>query len=429
MAALQTAMEELPVISPSSSSPPTLSFHQPAPATELQRRLQCLLQARPEWWAYAIFWRASPDHRVLSFGDGHFRGARCLTDRRPRGCYAADEAGADAVDDAEWFYIMSLSRSFVGGGAIPARVYGSLEPLWLTGAHALQACGCDRSREAQLHGIQTLACVPVTGGVLELGSPDLIGDNWVLVHQAKAVFSEGPNDASPTAGAALAAVAFPSPAVRKEGAGLSSSVDSEHSDSEGGTTVERRRPKKRGRKPGSGSRDCTSNHVEAERQRREKLNHRFYALRSVVPNVSRMDKASLLADAVTYIEDLKAKVEILEAEAKMAKKETAADQAATSITNAASATTGSPPTAVTVAIEMEVKLLGNDALIRVQSEDQNHPPAKLMCALRDLELSVHHASVSTLKDVVLQDVVVKVPTELQVEDTLRAALLAILHKS
>lgn len=36
-------------------------------------------------------------------------------------------------------------------------------------------------------------------------------------------------------------------------------------------------------------------HVEAERQRREKLNHLFCELRGVVPNVSRMDKASLLA--------------------------------------------------------------------------------------------------------------------------------------
>lgn len=54
------------------------------------------------------------------------------------------------------------------------------------------------------------------------------------------------------------------------------------------------------------------NHVEAERQRREKLNHRFYALRSVVPQVTRMDKASLLSDAVAYINELKAKVDKLE---------------------------------------------------------------------------------------------------------------------
>ena len=36
-------------------------------------------------------------------------------------------------------------------------------------------------------------------------------------------------------------------------------------------------------------------------------------LRSVVPNVSKMDKASLLSDAVAYIEELKAKIQNLEA--------------------------------------------------------------------------------------------------------------------
>ncbi|XP_039060375.1 transcription factor MYC2-like [Hibiscus syriacus] len=43
-----------------------------------------------------------------------------------------------------------------------------------------------------------------------------------------------------------------------------------------------KRPRKRGRKPANG-REEPLNHVEAERQRREKLNQRFYALRAVVP--------------------------------------------------------------------------------------------------------------------------------------------------
>ena len=46
------------------------------------------------------------------------------------------------------------------------------------------------------------------------------------------------------------------------------------------------------------------NHVEAKRQRQEKLNQRFYALRPVVPNIFNMDKASLLGDAIAYITEL-----------------------------------------------------------------------------------------------------------------------------
>ncbi|XP_064939715.1 transcription factor MYC1-like [Musa acuminata AAA Group] len=416
-------MDEL-IISPSSSSS---CLHQPT-ATALQHRLQRLLEARPEWWAYAIFWRASPDHRLLSFADGHFRGARSVADRR---------SGADAVDDAEWFYAVSLSRSFVVAGdatavaAVPARVYSSLAPVWLAGAHALQACGCDRTREAQLHGIETLACVQVRGGVLELGSTDIIGENWVVMQQAKAVFSTLPHDAALATGAAQTIATAPSPAVRKDGAGHSSSVDSGHSDSDGGLTVEHRRPKKRGRKTVSGTREAPASHVEAERQRREKLNHRFYALRSVVPNVSRMDKASLLADAVAYIQELKAKVDKLEAEGKTATKEITVEQTAGHSADAGAATSSTTTSATTLtkaAMEVEVKLLGAEALIRVQSEDRGHPPARLMAALRDLELRVHHASVSSLEQVVLQDVVAKVPTELQREDGLRAALLARIDK-
>jgi hypothetical protein len=72
---------------------------------------------------------------------------------------------------------------------------------------------------------------------------------------------------------------------------------------------ERRIPRKRGRKPANG-REEPLNHVEAERQRREKLNQRFYALRAVVPRITKMDKASLLSDAIAYIQELEARLQL-----------------------------------------------------------------------------------------------------------------------
>jgi hypothetical protein len=181
------------------------------------------------------------------------------------------------------------------------------------------------------------------------------------------------------------------------------SAESEHSDvevscrEEGMGLSEDKRPRKRGRKPANG-REEPLNHVEAERQRREKLNQRFYALRAVVPNISKMDKASLLGDAIAYITELQKRLKDMESER---------ERIGRMSTEASFSETKQNAETQAKVSSIDVQAGHDEVTVRVSCPLDKHPVSGIIQAIKDVQATIVEAQFVTGNEKAFHTFVVK----------------------
>ncbi|CAI0400702.1 unnamed protein product [Linum tenue] len=122
--------------------------------------------------------------------------------------------------------------------------------------------------------------------------------------------------------------------------------------------------------------ELSANHVMAERRRREKLNERFIVLRSLVPFVTKMDKASILGDTIEYLKQLRSKIQELEAR----NRQLAEPQR---ITRSEMKKKGRG-----AAASVEVSIIERDALLELQCEHREGLLLDMMQKLREMRIEV-----------------------------------------
>ncbi|KAM7497387.1 hypothetical protein LguiA_021801 [Lonicera macranthoides] len=356
---------------------------------------------------------------ILSWADGLYRGAKDIN--LPGFDRSFEKMVTTGIDstcniDPELFYMVSMTRPFLAGDDFIGWSFTNGSHSWLANDdnNSLELYDYERAKEAHMHGLVTLVCVPTSRGVLEVGSSNLIKEDRGFVNLAKSVFSYqkstsyGIEACIPNKSISMHADIEANELLLGTSPNHMSLNNLGQSDF-GSLMLSKSnlntRPRKSGKRR-SGS-DMVTNHIIVERQRRKKLNRCLYALRSVVPKVSRMDKVSLLSDAASYINELKVKIENLEAKLRVESENVPKISSPTFDTQSTSMTTTNYRTRFfsrDIAIdsmEVDVKILGTKAMIHMQCQDVNFPVAKLMDALQGLGFHIHHTSMSTTKEIML----------------------------
>ncbi|KAJ9543292.1 hypothetical protein OSB04_022999 [Centaurea solstitialis] len=198
------------------------------------RVLKSMLQAAVQsvQWTYAIFWKLSHQPRVLVWGDGYYNGAiktrktvqpvevsteeaALNRSEQLRELYDSLETGEfqlttdnhhhhhqpaairrpsvallpEDLTESEWYYLMCVSFSFPPGLGLVGEAYTKHQHQWLTRANEVHSKLFSRAILAKSANIQTVICIPLLNGVVELGTTKKVKESTQFVRHVKSYFT------------------------------------------------------------------------------------------------------------------------------------------------------------------------------------------------------------------------------------------------
>ncbi|KAK9137219.1 hypothetical protein Sjap_007813 [Stephania japonica] len=185
--------------------------------SRLQQMLQSAVQAVQ--WTYSLFWQVCPQQGILVWGDGYYNGAiktrktvqpmevtaeeaslqRSQQLRELYDSLSAEETNQPArrpcaalspedLTESEWFYLMSVSFSFPPGIGLPGKAFARQHHIWLLGANEADSKVFSRAILAKSADVQTVVCIPLMDGVVELGTTDRVQEDLSLIQHMKSFF-------------------------------------------------------------------------------------------------------------------------------------------------------------------------------------------------------------------------------------------------
>ncbi|XP_023636554.1 transcription factor TT8 isoform X2 [Capsella rubella] len=189
-------------------------------AGDEKRELQGLLKAAVQSveWTYSVFWQYCPQQRVLVWGNGYYNGAIKTRKTTQPAEVTAEEAALERsqqlrelyetllagestsearactalspedLTETEWFYLMCVSFSFPPPSGMPGKAYGRRKHVWLSSANEVDSKTFSRAILAKSAKIQTLVCIPMLDGVVELGTTKKVKEDVEFVELIKSFF-------------------------------------------------------------------------------------------------------------------------------------------------------------------------------------------------------------------------------------------------